>query len=55
MHVIGIIIYDDRSSALERNFDVIIERAAREARSATWNLGTNSAFCYRTEENHRKP
>jgi hypothetical protein len=26
------------------NFDVTIGRAACEARSATWNLGTNSAF-----------
>jgi hypothetical protein len=29
---------------LGRNFDVTNGRAACEARSATWNLGTNSAF-----------
>jgi hypothetical protein len=29
---------------LGRNFDVTIGRAACEASSATWNLGTNSAF-----------
>jgi hypothetical protein len=29
---------------LGRNFDVTIRRAACEACSATWNLGTNSAF-----------
>jgi hypothetical protein len=29
---------------LGRNFDVTIGRAACEAFSTTWNLGTNSAF-----------
>jgi hypothetical protein len=31
-------------AALERNFNVTVERAAWEAYNATWNLGTNSAF-----------
>jgi hypothetical protein len=38
-----------------RNFDVNIGRAAWESCSATWNLGTNSAFALRAEENHGKP
>jgi hypothetical protein len=31
-------------ATLGRNFSVTIGRAAWEACSATWNLGTNSAF-----------
>jgi hypothetical protein len=33
-----------RRAALGRNFYVTIGRAACEASSATWNLGTNSEF-----------
>jgi hypothetical protein len=33
-----------RRVTLERNFDVPIGRAACEVSSATWNLGTNTAF-----------
>jgi hypothetical protein len=33
-----------RRAILDRNFDVTIGRVACEASSATWNLGTNSAF-----------
>jgi hypothetical protein len=41
-------------AALERNFDVTIRRAACEASSSTWNLGTNSVFApgpRKTKEN----
>jgi hypothetical protein len=38
-------IYSDiRRATLGRNFNITIGRAACEACSATWNLGTNSAF-----------
>jgi hypothetical protein len=38
-------IYSDiRRATLGRNFEVTIGRAAWESCSATWNLGTNSAF-----------
>jgi hypothetical protein len=35
---------DIRRATLGRNFKVTIVRAAWEVCSATWNLGTNSAF-----------
>jgi hypothetical protein len=35
--------YDVGRAILERNFGVTIGRAACEASSAMWNLGTNSA------------
>jgi hypothetical protein len=36
-------------AALGRNFTVTIGRAAWKACSATWNLGTNSAFPWSSE------
>jgi hypothetical protein len=38
------ILSDIRRATLGRNFNVTVGRAACEACSATWNLGTNSAF-----------
>jgi hypothetical protein len=42
--MIGINLISVGRATLERNVDVAIERAAREASSAMWNFGINSAF-----------
>jgi hypothetical protein len=39
------------SLTLGRNVDVNTGRAEHEARSATWNLGTNSAFVLEPKKN----
>jgi hypothetical protein len=56
-----------RKGSISLNFDFYIGEATEgeilmlilgglhEACSATWNLGTNSAFALRTEKTHGKP